>query len=280
MSRSVRILMISCLALSFAIVLFSSHVAVITAGQSTMAATMAATGATQVSPTSVPTITANGQWKPVVQNFDGVEMVLVPPGCFMMGNSGEGGKQCFDTPFWIDKNDVTNGQFKDFNGKAAYASNWTGDNRPRESITWYEARDFCALRGARLPTEAEWEYVARGPDDLVYPWGNFFYANNIANSEHGQTTTDVGSKPGGASWVGALDMSGNVKQWTTSLWTPYPYDKNDGRENNEDTQTPRTLRGSGLWQGGTAGMESAFRYDWSGPSFEYRDIGFRCVRSY
>jgi formylglycine-generating enzyme required for sulfatase activity len=105
-------------------------------------------------------------------------MALVPAGCFPMGsNDGDFDEQpvhqiCFDTPFWIDVTEVTNGQFAALSGQAERSSNWTDADRPRETVTWVEADAFCRLRGARLPTEAEWEYAAREPDGLVYPWGN------------------------------------------------------------------------------------------------------------
>ena len=86
-----------------------------------------------------------------------------------------------------------------------------------EQIDWFEARDFCLARGARLPTEAEWEYVARGSDGLIYPWGNSRPSNPQAPGDpfiHSQnssgSTVPVGSQQYGASWVGALDVSGNV----------------------------------------------------------------------
>ena len=118
------------------------------------------------------------------------------------------------------------------------------DNQPIENVTWIGAHDYCAWRDARLPTEAEWEYAARGPDGLFYPWGNEYISANLLLSSSVQMP-DVGSIPRGASWVGALDMSGSLYEWTNSLYRPYPYDPNDGREAGlEDDFGNRVFRGS------------------------------------
>jgi len=225
----------------------------------------------------------------IIRNFDGVPMVLVPLGCFMMGSDPAKDvhaqsdeepqtKICFGQSFWLDETPVTQAQFRQFGGKAGHSSAFSGDNRPVESITWFEARDFCAKRGARLPTEAEYEYAARGPDDLIYPWGNGFDANKVVYTDNsaGQTV-DVGSKPLGKSWVGALDMSGNVWEWTSSLYKLYPYDPNDGRENTGDVTSGRVLRG-GWWDGVNINARAAFCNDFF-PSVELNGNGFRCVHS-
>lgn len=216
----------------------------------------------------------------VVQDFDGVPMVLVPAGCFMMGSGREAHEQCFDQPFWIDQTEVTQAQFARLGGVKANVNRFTGDQRPVERITWFEARDFCALRGARLPTEAEWEYAARGPDNLVYPWGNEFIADNVVyRGNSGYQTANVGSRPGGASWVGALDMSGNVGEWTGSLYEPYPYDATDGRE--ADTVNRRNVLSTG--RGGSFGdtgddLRAAGR-NYRYPDYVNLNIGYRCARS-
>ncbi len=240
--------------------------------------------ATQVTPTSIPAVTANSQWTPVVQNFDGVDMVLVPAGCFMMGT--ENGPLfeepvtpiCFDKPFWIDKYEVTNVQFSRLGGVAAIPSRWKDANQPRESVNWFEARDYCQARGGYLPTEAEWEYAARGPDHQVYPWGNTFVAENVVFSDNsGGTTAPVGSKPNGASWVGALDMSGNVGEWTSSMFKPYPYNAADGREDGSAATSNRVLRG-GTHADGSVHLRAADRQP-------YRPLGkgwlhgMRCARA-
>jgi len=247
-------------------------------------------------PTATPTeppgysgdnpVTANNQWTPDIQTINDVEMALVPAGCFQMGNdpnayngAADGGRQCFDAPFWIDRYEVTNGQFAQFGGVAAYNSNWTGDNRPREQITWFEARDFCELRGARLPTEAEWEYAARGPDGLYFPWGNDFVADNVVYGENsGGQTADVGSRPGGVSWVGAYDLSGNVQEWVSTIYRDYPYSATDGRESNSDTDSDRTLRG-GSWLNSYHAYLRAARHIWGDLHYWTYPNGFRCALS-
>lgn len=224
---------------------------------------------------SDPPITRNEAWTPVSENVAGVSMVKVPAGCFQMGT--ESGRrderpvvqQCLAT-FWIDRTEVTN---RAFGSEGAY----TGLNRPRENVTWNEAAKFCESRKTRLPTEAEWEYAARGPDGLIYPWGDTLdpqrlaYDKNMPNYE----TSDVGSYPSGASWVGALDMSGNVFEWVSSVYMPYPYRADDGRELLGESSAPRVYRGG--WQSyvdNATGATARFRKK---PDTRDWHIGFRCA---
>ena len=242
----------------------------------------------------------NGSWNPVAEEVNGVEMVLVPFGCFTMGSSDDqvadvvselGGQPpwltneqpdhviCFDEPFWIDRFEVTNEQFEAWGGQAGRPSLITGANRPRERITWFEAQGYCELRGARLPTEAEWEYAARGPDSLIYPWGNEFVAENVIYTGNSNSlTADVGSRPGGVSWVGADDLGGNVNEWTHSVFAPYPYNTTDGRESDDDTTSTRVVRG-GSFVDTTVNTRAARRFV-NDPGDEFGSIGFRCARSY
>lgn len=269
--------------------------------QATPDAQVLATQTREVNPN--PVITSNADWTPIEREFDGVTMVLVPAGCFDMGSTQYNNEQpvheqCFDQPFWIDKYEVAQAQFRRLGGIQANPSGFSGDELPVERITWFEARDFCELRDSRLPTEAEWEYAARGPDNLVYPWGNEWdgtLANHcdmecaVENLGYmGTNDTDgygftapVGSYPAGVSWVGALDMSGNVWEWTSSLYEAYPYDAEDGREADTGSRTNirRVLR-SGAWGNYDTGLLRAPFRSWYGPGYWGFEYGFRCARSY
>lgn len=237
---------------------------------------------TQSAPTqmSVPELTPvahNADWTPITQSFDGVDMVLVPPGCFTMGNDDgrrderPANQVCFDKAFWIDRTEVTNAEY-------GSEGHFSGANRPHENLLWSEARDFCVARGGYLPSEAEWEYAARGPDSLIYPWGNELISQNLVFDRNTPANTaDVGSRPSGASWVGALDMSGNVFEWTNSIYERYPYDPTDGREDPNDTTSPRVYRGgnqSYIDYGVAA--STRFRLD---PTERDWFLGFRCARA-
>jgi formylglycine-generating enzyme required for sulfatase activity len=260
-------------------------------------------------------VTSNDEWTSYIQEFNGVEMALVPAGCFMMGSTedevdyafelcekamGEGECErgwyegetprheiCFDEPFWIDVYEVTNEQY-------GSSGKWSGDNLPRETVTWSDAVAHCEGRGARLPTEAEWEYAARGPDGLIFPWGNEFDGSRLnfcdsncryewtdATMDDGyEYTAPIGSYRDGASWAGALDMSGNVWEWVSSIYEPYPYDPTDGREAdvNSDSSSTRALRG-GSWNA-EASIVRAARRGGGEPSNALYHFGFRCARSY
>lgn len=244
-------------------------------------------------------ITRNNQWRVVTQNFDGVQMALVPIGCFNMGSNddqigyavsslgvdaqGVADEQpvheiCFDTPFWVDVTEVTNAQFNRLRGVAGRSSEWTDDNLPRVNITWYEARDYCRQRGGRLPTEAEWEYIARGPNSYLFPWGDFFEDNRMAYRENSTAQTKpVNSYPLGTSWVGAADMAGGVWEWISTIYMPYPYSATDGREN-MNTTADRGMRG-GDWSSRAHFARSTNR-NWYAQDGEFNNVGFRCVRNY
>ncbi len=224
-------------------------------------------------PTYVP---GNTAWQPISKTFNGVEMVKVPAGCFTMGNpAGRRDEQpvqsfCFGQPFWIDRYEVSNGQ---------YGSDgpFVGTDKPRSNLTWFEARDYCERRSARLPTEAEWEYAARGPDSLLYPWDDQFMPDNLVyDANFNGQLADIGSRPGGVSWVGAYDLAGNAWEWVSSLYRPYPYQASDGREDPNNSTERRVYRG-GMGSYITDGASATTRFR-SAPSERDWFVGFRCAK--
>jgi formylglycine-generating enzyme required for sulfatase activity len=109
-------------------------------------------------------------------------------------------------------------------------------DHPAVDLSWQDATALCDWlsrltgRRYRLPTEAEWEKAARGVDGRAFPWGDQFDPARCNVKESGMgATTPVGAYPTGASPYGALDMAGNVWEWTQSLQATYPYQAADGR---------------------------------------------------
>jgi formylglycine-generating enzyme required for sulfatase activity len=163
------------------------------------------------------------------------------------------------------------------------------------NLNWFQADAYATWRGGRLPTEAQWEYAARGPDNRVYPWGSTFEANALnfcdvncppsttyerdPNADDGYSQlAPVGSFPIGVSWVGALDMAGNAWEWTSSIYQPYPYHFEDGREDQTVTDASRVLRG-GTWFSNAEQVRAACRFQ-TDPDRTAIARGLRVVRAY
>ncbi|KAB2856554.1 MAG: SUMF1/EgtB/PvdO family nonheme iron enzyme, partial [Anaerolineae bacterium] len=122
-------------------------------------------------------------------------------------------------------------------------------------------------------------YAARGPDRLKYPWGNDFVPEAVVYYENSnKQTAEIGRYPSGASWVGALDMSGNVWEWVSSIYQPYPYQADDGREDLNNTDDPRARRG-GSFSNTLIYLRTTLRSRLN-PSEQIKTIGFRCARDY
>ncbi|HVP21212.1 MAG TPA: SUMF1/EgtB/PvdO family nonheme iron enzyme [Anaerolineaceae bacterium] len=117
----------------------------------------------------------------------------------------------------------------------------------QDAITFIKWMNGLFNRDYRIPTEAEWEKAARGPDGRVYPWGDDFDPWRCNTDESGKRApSPIGSySPGGDSQYGVTDMAGNVWEWTISQFMPYPYNPNDGREVRKPT-TKLAVRG-GAW---------------------------------
>ena len=151
---------------------------------------------------------------------------------------------------------------------------------PQVCVTWYEAEAYAHWRGGRLPTEAEWEFAARGPESSVYPWGNEYDAKK-ANLDGGTGPVAVGSYPAGASWVGAQDMAGNAMEWVADWWSDTYYAESPLNDPTGPDLGVIKIEKGGWWgPDGDSGAfvgRAAFRLDEDMPTYQDHHIGFRIV---
>jgi formylglycine-generating enzyme required for sulfatase activity len=233
-------------------------------------------------------------------------MVFVPGGRFDMGGDETHPETEDDevprhpvalSSFWIDRTEVTNAQLARCVAAGActppyppalavhegYYEDPEYAGHPAINVDWQHGQSYCTWAGGQLPTEAQWEYAARGPDERLYPWGDrppdetlLNYAGIVNN------TAPVGLYADGASWVGALDMAGNVWEWTADWYRPYspaPQVNPSG----PDQGIGHVLRG-GSWYDDAPFVRSVNRYvvreayaEYGKPRSYGFGVGFRCV---
>lgn len=253
---------------------------------------------------------------------DGMTMVYVPAGSFAMGTSEkdvaallEACAMCDEawlrteqpqhlvqlSEFWIDQTEVSNAQYArcvQGGGCPALGPEYQQDVRlndpqqPVVGVSWSAAAAYCSWVGARLPTEAEWEYAARGPGGHSYPWGNAFDGARLnfcdANcleelpdlrfNDGYPYSAPVGSYPGGASWVGAVDMAGNVWEWTGDRYDAGYYSYSPQKDPTGPlTGAFHVLKGGAYYNDNFWARPAARAGNNVDPNAGDVGIGFRCV---
>lgn len=252
---------------------------------------------TPVPPPSTPTSRALAPTQPGITPLPGSDldspMISVAGGIFGMGSdtgSADSGPphQLAVGAFALDTFEVTNADFRKFADASDYrtdaerngsSDNWLTyardkANHPVVKVSWNDARAFCEWAGKRLPTEAEWEFAARGQKGVIFPWGDEFDPQKANVKLSGlRGTTAVGSFPAGASPFGVQDMAGNVAEWTATVPEPYP-----------GNTTASRLYGTGLYivRGGgwfsPAEQVTTFFRNSNVPIAANDDLGFRCAK--
>jgi formylglycine-generating enzyme required for sulfatase activity len=217
-------------------------------------------------------------------------LVYVPAGCFIMGNNENYNERpahevCLSA-FWIGQMEVTNAQYaqcvEDGNcerpsGNVSQYSDPAYADYPVVAVTWQNALNFARWFGGSLPTEAQWEYAARGPMSYVYPWGNA-RPNDIRANFGVSGLMPADSHHEGASWVGALNMAGNAFEWVFD-WYDFQYyavpEANSTNPTGPQDGLERVIRGGSCsddeWH-----IRSAYRGYLTPNSVDPR-IGFRVV---
>ena len=226
--------------------------------------------------------------------------------------------------FWIDRTEVTVAQFAAFVDDTGHETDaervgwgwvWTGAewehvdgadwqhpqgpgsstqaDHPVVQVSWDDAVAYCRWAGARLPTEAQWEYAARGEQGFIFPWGDEFacwrgnfddetqYDSELVPGGEGcdgyETTAPAGSFPAGASWCGALDLAGNASEWVKDWYSSAYYGISPSQNPTGAEPTGYRLLRGGSWSDPPDFVRSALRLKMN-PTDRYVGLGFRCAR--
>jgi formylglycine-generating enzyme required for sulfatase activity len=233
---------------------------------------------------------------PEITDDKGAVMVLVPAGDFIMG-SGNGDPDerpihpVYLDAYYIDKFEVTNALYQDcviaevckppVNAGSYTRNSYFGSSLykdyPVVYVDWNMANAYCEWREASLPTEAQWEKAARGPDELTYPWEGKIDCQKANYRGCINGTSQAGSYENGKSPYGVYDMAGNVWEWVAD-WYSADYYKSFSPRNplGPDVGRARIFRG-GSWSRDAYDLRTSNRVNYA-PSYNNFDIGFRCAR--
>ncbi len=215
------------------------------------------------------------------------KMVFVPGGEFMLGSDkgddySRPAHKVQVKPFFIDLTEVTNEDYKKFVDSTGHKTppDWTNKSFPAgkaqfpvTGVDWDDANAYAKWAGKRLPTEAEWEFAAKGIDDRIYPWGDK-WENTFANAANKNGGMREVGEAKGKSPFGLSDMSGNAWEWTSSDAEAYP----KGKKFSADLVEPKIIRG-GYWGSLKEDAATTYRGAWGARNENtYKNTGFRCVK--
>ncbi|MBX7257503.1 MAG: SUMF1/EgtB/PvdO family nonheme iron enzyme [Candidatus Hydrogenedentes bacterium] len=212
-------------------------------------------------------------------------MLLMEGGSFLMGNNAVPDEapqfEAYVEPFYIDVHPVTVGQYREFLEATGHPKpklwgqrDYGGDDQPVVGVSWDDATAYAQWAGKLLPSEAQWEFVARGKENRRYPWGNNEADSNRANyGDHLNMPSIVGMHEDGATPDGIQDMGGNVYEWTSDWFLPYDPAK---REAAAQSGPPKRAVRGGAWNSPVQELRCSARKGLF-PETRLPTVGFRCV---
>lgn len=223
---------------------------------------------------------------------DGAPLALIPAGKFTMGDDVESPqREIYLDAYYIDRFEITTGRYAKFlaaTGSVNVPEGWEsldltkGAELPVMGVDWNDVTAYCKWAQRRLPTEAEWEKAARGPDGRKYPWGDALPTLDHANHQNASAESyngglkNVGTHPAGRSPFGVDDLSGNVAEWVADWYTDsFPHSDRRNPKGPE-TGTERVVRGSGRFDPSERLIATKRYHAFADTRLE--DIGFRCAR--
>jgi formylglycine-generating enzyme required for sulfatase activity len=231
--------------------------------------------------------------EPIIEPNSGVELLYVPGGELRMGSEEEDEDArpvhlVRVSPFWLAKYEVTRAQYEQFMKATGHPkpAQWTNKllaaspSQPVVGVSWDDAVAFCRWAGGRLPTEAEWEFAARGTTSRRYPWGDEDPDTTRAafHLDVGfGSTRPVGGAKQGASPFGLLDMAGNAFEWCSD-WYGSRYYAESPRQDPKGPPSgeQRVIRG-GAWISLPDACRAAARGKYP-PASRSTLVGFRVAR--
>ena len=225
-------------------------------------------------------------------------MVLVPRGEFIMGSQEHQDEMPHNVvldAYFIDKYEVSNTEYKMFMKETGHPAPAYWDdprlntaNQPVVGVNWYDANGYCEYKGKRLPTEAEWERAAKGPNGHAhYPWGHMLDDSKANYGQKVGKTTPVDSYPEGVSGYGAYNMAGNVFEWVSDWYDPTYFNVSPALNPqgpatglNFANQGPVKVLKGGSWLAPSSSLHTSHRF-WNQPENNSYGVGlgFRCAKS-